>query len=416
MPEPDDIEAEIMGTVPAPAPQSTDYYSFGCTLLDLLVGGGTGMGIPGGYMLNLVGDSSSGKTLVAMELLATNYHRWKKAGFKWNNDDAESGNTFDTQGTYGVELTPETARKSNTIQEMDANVGLWLQELKKKDRGVYIVDSLDSLSDVEAEKAAAAREKLMEEGKEVVDKGSYAMGTAAFLSKSFFKVRIGQLADHNAILIIISQVRENLDAGLYGKKLKISGGKALKFYAHTQMWLSTVCKIEKAGLPIGVVVEAKCEKSKTPRPFRSCRFSILFGYGVDEIGSNLDYLFDLRGKDGKLVKAAESIAWSGKEKNLKNLTRFLADRNAVPLAREGKKKDTGVPMLSVDWLLGWIPGQDALGPEFLKEFGTGTQDREALVQMIDQDPTMQAELKQRVVVKWEAGESAARIERKGKYA
>lgn len=411
----DDIEEEIMGTAPVPAPQSTDYYSFGCTLLDLLVGGGTGMGVPGGYMINLVGDKSAGKTLISMEMLAANYHRWKKTGFKWNVDDAESGNTFDTRGTYGVNLVPEDARKSNTVQEMDANVGTWLGELKKRDRGIYVVDSLDGLSDNESEAAAEAREKLLAEGKEVVDKGSYAMGTAAFLSKSFFKVRTGQLAEKNAVLVIVSQVRENLDAGLYVKKFKRSGGKAMDFYAHTCLWLSTIKKIEKNGLAIGVVVEAKAEKSKTPRPFRSCRFSILFGYGIDEIGSNLDYLFNLRGKDGELVNAAKAIAWSGKEKSLKNLVGFLQQNGLDKAAREAKKKDDGKPQLSVEWLLDWIPQQDSLAAAYRSEFGDGTVDRETLIQQIDNDPAMRVELKQRVIAKWEALEAAVAVQRKGKY-
>ena len=75
--------------------------------------------------------------------------------------------------------------------------------------------------------------------------------------------------------------------------------------------LTFVCfrvSLEAARVPV-----TKTEKSKTKRPFRECTFLVYFDYGIDDIGTSLDFLFDLRGKDGKLVKAAEKIEWDGKE-------------------------------------------------------------------------------------------------------
>ena len=113
-------------------------------------------------------------------------------------------------------------------------------------------------------------------GKEIKDKGTYGMATPKFLSSEFFKTQTGKFADKNASLIIVSQVRENLNAGMFGKKHKRSGGKALDFYAHTVLWLTTWIKIKKKDVDgnerqIGVIVEAKTEKSKTPRPYRTCK-------------------------------------------------------------------------------------------------------------------------------------------------
>lgn len=400
-----------MSKRPNGATHETTHLSTGCTLLDLVVGGGKGMGFPAGRIVNVVGDKSSGKTFVCTEMIAANHHKFGKR-LKFNYDDSETGFTFDTEGLYGVEILPEGTLLSQTVEEMDANVGTFLHKLRDSQLGIYVVDSLDGLSDSEKETMSEERRKLNEAGKEITDKGTYGMGTAKFLSQHFFKTKAGPLAEKNSLLVIISQVRENIGAGIYGKKHVRSGGKALDFYCHTVLWLANVCKIMKGDRQIGVVVEAKTEKSKTPRPFRKCRFSIYFDYGVDDIGSNLDYLFDLRGEDGKLKKVAEGICWSGEPITLESLKRVLEEQGLTNAAKLQKKEETGKSALSVDWVAEWLRANHS--DIFTKNFGIPVT-RAELISQMEESPKLREELQARVIAKWEKEESDVATNRKGKY-
>lgn len=403
----------------SPAPKSSSVrYTTGLDLLDLVVGGGEGMGFPGGYIVNFVGDKSAGKTALSIEMLVANKVKFGKA-FHPNHDDAESGCTFDTQRMYGVELYGDKPpRKSTTVEQMDANVGLWLEELGKKGLGIYVVDSLDGLSDEDKEERAESRKDQMEKGKTVKDDGTYGTGAAKFLSQEFFKTKAAAIQDHDALLVIVSQVRENLTAGMFGKKLKRSGGKALDFYSHTCLWLSTVRKIvRKVGdesRVVGVVVEARTEKSKTPRPYRSCRFTFYFDYGLDNIGTNLDYLFDLRGEDGDLTKEANAVAWKGKAAGLLEILDWLRKENLYEVAKAEKKGATGRAQLTVDWLGEWIRSDAERKAKFEEEFGV-SMTRDALIRLIESDDAMQKELQERVIAKWEATEAAVASNRRPKY-
>ena len=69
-------------------------------------------------------------------------------------------------------------------------------------------------------------------------------------------------------------------------------------------------KIESNGRQIGAVVEAKITKAKVKRPYRTIMYTVIYDYGIDDVSSNLDYLFDLRSeKTGELLKRAQSITW-----------------------------------------------------------------------------------------------------------
>lgn len=397
-------------------------YSTGCDLLDLVVGGGERMGFPGGWIINIVGDSSTGKSLVSNEINAANYHTYKKR-FKYNYDNGEEGNTFDTKSLYGFDLIKKDSYKSKTVQEFDVHCNKFLKKLEKGDVGIYTLDSLDSLSDKTRDERSEEREKNYDKGQGATNKsGTYAMEKQKFLSQEFFSNKANKFADTDALLLIISQVRENINAGLYQKKFKRSGGMALTFYSHTCLWLALVCKIVKKGRDVGVVLEAYTTKSRTPRPFRSCRFVIYFDYGIDNIGSNLDYLFDLRTeKTGELKKTKKGdkeepkkICWKGIEPNLKNLVEFLKKNEMDREARMCKKEETGSKELSVSWMKEWISKQDKLKKQY-EEFGELVT-RDELIEQIENDPKMEKELRQRVIDKWEAIEESIRTNRKRKYS
>lgn len=396
----------------------------GCDLLDLLIGGDKGVyGMPFGYILNVAGDKSSGKSFIKNEIIAANY--WAlKDGLQWFSDDCESGDTFDTQRLYGVTVHPENQRigtkvqeDSATLEEMDAKVSLFRQGIAPGQYGIYAVDSLNGLSDASMEAMAANRLKQLKEGDEVVDPGSYGTQAAAFLSQKFFKPQHKKLKDARVSLILITQIREKTDAKPYGQKYVTSIGKALEFYCHTRVFLRTVCQIKKGDRVIGAYVEATTNKSKTPRPYRKVYYTVYFDYGLDNIGSNLDYLFDLRDEKGKLrQQPCSAIPWSAdsRSKNLENLKAWLEANGWEKECKDAKKAAGSGTNLSIQWILDWAAQDPARQESLDREFGQ-EYTRDQLIEMCDSDPAMAAELTRRVRERWEAEEEAVATHRPAKY-
>ena len=387
----------------------------GCDLLDLAVGGGVGYGFPLGKIINIVGDKSSGKTFLAIELIAATFnHSVFKDRLVWKFDDGENGFTFDTKTLYNMEIIPKEKKKhekSETVEEFYCNYRSFLESLSKDQFGIYVLDSLDGLSSKEVQDRGDQRFTKFKKG-ESFDKGSYQMGSAKFLSQEFFKNVTALTEEKNTLLIIVSQTRDKIDA-MFPTQTR-AGGKALDFYAHTALWLSTISKIEKKGRAVGVVVKALCKKSKTPRPFRSCVFTLLFDYGVDNIGSNLDFLFDLRGKDGKLNIAANSILWSGEkceDISVKSLLNFIKEQDRESLFKEVKKQLKG--LTGKGPIREWILQQEDLKGPFEEKFGL-VMKRSELITWIE-DNNKQAELTERVREKWEQIENEIRTKRQKKY-
>lgn len=99
--------------------------------------------------------------------------------------------------------------------------------------------------------------------------------------------------------------------------------------------LPLVKKSRRRIAPVGVVVKAKTTKSKTPRPFRDCFFSFLYDYGLDGIGTSVDYVFDLRTPKGELNAKAKAIDYNGNGKlDLKQLKLFWMNPNSLKNMKE----------------------------------------------------------------------------------
>lgn len=401
-----------------------EYMRTGCDLLDLLIGGDKGVyGLPYGTILNIIGDKSAGKSFVKNEIMAANYWKFRDR-FVFHSDDAESGDTFDSMRLYNVDLHPDEHKigpkrigDSATVEQMDAQVSLVLQSMEPGQVGIYALDSLDGLSDATREEMEANRLKLLKAGETVEDPGDYGAQIAKFMSQQFFRTKHKKLRDAQLSVIIVSQIRENMKAGTYGQKWTVSCGKALEFYAHTRIFLKTIYQIKKGDRVIGVYVSASTTKSKTPRPYRTVYFTIFFDYGIDNIGSNLDFLFDLRGKDGELTKAAKEITWSetAREKNRDNFVAWLTEKKLLEECLAAKKKTKS--SLSVADILEWVEADPKRQEAFDREFGK-TYTRVELIDLIEkkENKAMREELTRRVREKWERIEDSIKTARPGKYS
>ena len=406
------------------APLSSLRFTTGCTLLDLNVGGGQGMGLKAGTLVNVVAIEGAGKTQLSAECIAHNYHRSKRedSPFWWRYIDRERRFSFDTERMFGVTVCDPSEAVPETLEEFDGYVGKLLDEAKGP--GIIVADSLDAFSTLETEARAEKRVGLYEAGKDVKNDGSYTVktGPSAFFSESL-RVRMSQAADKRALLLYLSQVRCKLNAMQFDpNKFQRNGGQALKHWCDTVIWLRplhyiTVGKAEDQTLrDVGVVVKAWTEKSSTPRPFRECIYTILFDYGIDNIGSNVDYLFNLRDpKRGTLeIKEDALISWQeGQEKTLETVVAWLTGLERIQEARDAKKAETGKPNLSLAWLDEWIAKDPQLQADYAKEFPCYTRDQ--LIRAVEADPEMEKELERRVVARWEAVEAMAASNRRSKF-
>ena len=375
----------------------------------MVMGGNKGVyGSPSGRFINIVGDKSAGKTFLSNEFIAWGYHNLGK-NFKWVYDDCESGYSFDTESLYGFDIMPENPVHSTTVEEAFYNISKFAERLKGDQFGIYVLDSLDGLTSEEQDKRAEERIKCIENDKEM--KGTYGMGKAKYLSQEFFPQLCSVIEDKNILVIIVSQIRDNVDMFSFEKYAR-AGGKALDFYAHSVIWLATAKKIEKSDTPVGVVVKAKTTKSKTPRPFRECLFSFLYDYGLDSIGTGVDYLFDLRTPKGELNTKSKAIQWNGSnDLDKKQLKEFLEESELFEKYENSRYADSDGT--DAENMFAFIQSKKEYKQKFQEKFGE-TMTRDELIQYIE-DNNLEEELDRRVEEKWESFEESLKSNRKKKY-
>jgi len=393
------------------------HFQYGCKLIDLVTGGDKGVyGSPAGRIINVCGDKSSGKTFVCNELIANAY--WKYGDkFRWMYADAERGYSFDTQRTYGLDICTDKSDKPENVEEAFYYLWKFCESLKKDEFGIYVIDSLDALTSEEQDTRAEERIKAIENGKEM--KGTYGMGKAKYLSQEFFSQICKKLENYNVLLVIISQIRDNTDMFSF-EKYSRSGGKALDFYCHMVIWLATAKKMTvKDGdkeVPVGGTNKLKVTKGKVPRPYRECFYTYMYDYGIDNIATGVDYLFDIRTKTGDIsAPNAKACAWE-KDENKKPMEgpavrQWLIDNknydNYREILSEGER-------FSLETALKFIASNESLQKDFDDTFAK-VMDRDTLIRYIDENG-LEEELDRRVEEKWEAFEDDAKTKRKPKYS
>jgi RecA/RadA recombinase len=282
------------------------------TPLDCALSGGVSIG----QISNIVGDSSSGKTFLASEFIAAAY-RLLGNKLEWFYDDVENRYSFNTRDLYGIDIIKKDQTNSHTIEDFTGNLKGKLSRLPEGKTLIYILDCFDMLSS----KAEMERDKDKE------DKGTYNLEKVKNLGK-FFRLRMKDIRDKKCILIIISQVRENIGV-TYGPKYYRTGGKALDHMASLIIWLAETEKHRKKGRVYGITTKARITKIGNDKPFREAYMEILFDYGVDNIRTNILYLYNLYTDLGKHKAKVESelFQWDNNEFSLKGLIHHIESNN-----------------------------------------------------------------------------------------
>lgn len=270
---------------------SKDFVSSGCTALNKAITGKAGRGYAKGSYTLVVGDSSAGKTFLALTALA-------EASVNPNFDDyllvydatTEDGAQMDIGRMFGPKLAERLiVVRSNTAQEFYYNLDNFL---KRKKPIIYVCDSENGLDSDAAEDKFQKQKKAHETGKDVP--GSYGDGKAKIHSENLRRV-CSKLTQTESILIVLSQTRDNIDPFSFETKTR-AGGRALKFYAQVEYWISVRENLKKSvhGKPrqIGILSQIKVKKTRYTGKVREASVFIYYSVGVDDIGSCITYLID----------------------------------------------------------------------------------------------------------------------------
>ena len=257
------------------------FIPSGCTILDCALGGGWAIG----RVANVVGDKSTAKTALSTEAMANFLDQYPTGIAAYR--DTEAAFDLSYANAMGIPVSKidfgDDDNPILTVEDFAKDFDKFLEaRLKDETPGIYVLDSLDALSD-DAE---------MEQD---FGKASYGLAKSKGLS-TFFRKTARKIERSNVLLLVVSQVRDNIGV-TFGEKFRRSGGKALDFYSSQTLWLAHIKQISKTinkvERPVAVLIKAKVKKNKVGLPFREAQFLFKFGYGVEDLGASINWLTDV---------------------------------------------------------------------------------------------------------------------------
>ncbi len=288
----------------------------GSISLDIALGLG---GVPKGRVIEIYGPESSGKTTVALHMVAEVQKRGGIAGFI----DAEHALDPVYAKNIGVDIDnlyisqPDNGEQALEITETMVRSGAV---------DIVIVDSV-----------AALVPKAEIDG----EMGDSHVGLQARLMSQALRKLTGIISKSNCCVIFINQLREKVGV-MFGNPETTTGGRALKFYSSVRMDVRRVESIKQGGEVIGNHVRVKVVKNKIAPPFKEAEFDIMFGQGISKEGD----ILDLAVKDDIVEKSGAWYAYGGAKigQGRENAKSYLREHPAVCAEVETKVREKhGLP-------------------------------------------------------------------------
>lgn len=305
--------------VERPPEPSIQMIPTGATLLDLQNTGGWALG----RMVNIVGDTSSGKTLLAIEACANFAHLYGADSVRYCETEAAFDDLYAAR--LGLPGGIQRATEVRLVEDLYDDLADYLRNLKGS-AGLYCLDSVDALS------------SIAESKREITDKSTYASEKAKVLHE-LFRRQVKEIEKGNCCFFVISQTKDNI-GNMFAPKTR-SGGHALDFFASQIVWLHergkekrTVLGVERT---VGINVSAQNKKNKCGEPFRTVDFLLMFNYGIDDELSNIEWLKrNKASEDGLTVpldRYAGAVRRARADRNLDLLNQYSSELRAVTRAR-----------------------------------------------------------------------------------
>ena len=283
----------------------------GALSLDIALGIG---GVPRGRIIEVFGPESSGKTTLALHIIAEAQKMGGEAAFI----DAEHALDPVYARKLGVDIDnlivsqPDTGEQALEITEALVRSGAL---------DVVVVDSV-----------AALVPKAEIDG----EMGDSHMGLQARLMSQALRKLAGAINKSKTVLIFINQLREKIGV-MFGNPETTTGGRALKFYASVRMDIRKVENIKQDGQVVGNRVRVKVIKNKVAPPFREAEFDVLYGKGISKEGN----IFDMAVNLDIIDKSGSWFSYNGERigQGRENAKRYLVERPELLKEVETKVRD-----------------------------------------------------------------------------
>ena len=298
---------------------NVESISTGSLALDLALGIG---GLPKGRIVEIYGPESSGKTTLALHVLA----QAQKAGGEVAFIDAEHALDITYARALGVKVEdmlvsqPDTGEQALEITEALVRSGAI---------DVIVVDSVAALvprAEIEGEM------------------GDSFVGLHARLMSQALRKLTGAVGKTNTIVIFINQLREKVGV-MYGNPEVTTGGRALKFYASVRIDVRRIETLKNGSEMIGNRTRAKVVKNKMAPPFREAEFDIMYGEGISLLGELVDLgvKLGLVQKSGSWYSMGETRIGQGRDaaKQYLKANPEIADQLEAEIRRNFDKLMTG---------------------------------------------------------------------------
>jgi recombination protein RecA len=286
--------------------------STGSLELDAALGVG---GVPRGRVIEIFGPESSGKTTLALHIIAEAQRVGGSAAFV----DAEHALDPAYARSLGANIDdllisqPDTGEQALEITEVLVRSGAI---------DVVVIDSVAALvprAEIDGEM------------------GEPTMGLQARLMSQALRKLTAAISKSKTCVIFINQLREKIGV-MFGNPETTTGGRALKFYASVRLDIRRISSIKEGEEIIGSRVKVKVVKNKVAPPFKEAEFDIIYGEGISRIGSLLDL-----GVEHKIIEKSGSwFSYAGDRigQGRENAKRFLQEHPALTNEIEGKLRAT----------------------------------------------------------------------------